>query len=292
MVRALRLPFILASVLPFVAGSLFGRGKGSAAGFALGLIAVAATHLSANLVNDYADSRSGADWKDRNYYGLFGGSKLIQQGVLDEKFYLKGGIFFAGLACICVAGLSFILRNSVPFFYFAGIIFLSWAYSRAPLSLSYRGAGEPVIFLLFGPVPVMGGYFIQSGIFPDWQSFLLSLPFGFFTAAILFANEVPDLREDLAAGKRTWAGLIGPGRAYLVYTLLVGMGFASVILLAAREHISYWGLAALVLLVPAGRAAVIIKKHPGEKNMLLQSSKLTIVLQALAGLCVIGGIVL
>ena len=85
-IRAFRLPFITASTLPFVAGSLFERGNFNFTGFILGFIAVAATHLSANLINDYADSRSGADWGDRHYYGLFGGSKLIQEGGLTESF--------------------------------------------------------------------------------------------------------------------------------------------------------------------------------------------------------------
>ena len=127
--RALRLPFLSASVLPFVAGSLFARGDRNPAGFVLGLIAVGATHLSANLINDYADSKSGADWKDRKYYGFFGGSKLIQEGVLKESFYLKTAVFFAVLACACVSGLAFLSKSIVPLVCFSGIIFLAWSYS-------------------------------------------------------------------------------------------------------------------------------------------------------------------
>ena len=290
--RALRLPFLSASVLPFVAGSLFARGHWNPAGFLLGFIAVSATHLSANLINDYADSKSGADWEDRNYYAFFGGSKLIQAGVLKEGFYLKTAVFFAVLACACVSGLVFLSGSIVPLVYFAGIIFLAWSYSQKPIAFSYRAAGEPVIFLLFGPVPVMGGYFIQSGIFPDLGSFLLSLPFGFFTAAILFVNEVPDFSGDASAGKRTWAGFTGPRRAYLLYALLAGLGFASVVLLAAAGYISPWGLVSLILLIPAAKAAVIIKEHSAEKAVLLGSSKLTIALQALMSLFIIGGILL
>ena len=75
------LPFLSASVLPFVFGSLIIRDNFNLAGFLLGLVAVMSTHLSANLINDYADSKSGADWQDRSFYGLFGGSKLIQEKV-------------------------------------------------------------------------------------------------------------------------------------------------------------------------------------------------------------------
>ncbi|MDD5255851.1 MAG: hypothetical protein PHR11_07380, partial [Candidatus Omnitrophica bacterium] len=63
-VRALRLPFISASVLAFVFGSLIERRHFNVAGFFLGLAAAVGLHLGANLINDYADSRSGADWQD------------------------------------------------------------------------------------------------------------------------------------------------------------------------------------------------------------------------------------
>ena len=63
LVRALRFPFITASVLPFVLGSLIERGDFSFVKFFLGLIAVVCAHLSANLINDYADSKSQAVWR-------------------------------------------------------------------------------------------------------------------------------------------------------------------------------------------------------------------------------------
>ena len=73
-IRALRLPFITASILPFIAGSLLAQDDFSFLMFFLGLLTVVMTHLGANLINDYSDSRSGADWKDNKFYGLFGGS--------------------------------------------------------------------------------------------------------------------------------------------------------------------------------------------------------------------------
>jgi 1,4-dihydroxy-2-naphthoate octaprenyltransferase len=108
----------------------------------------------------------------------------------------------------------------------------------------------------------------------------------------LFANEVPDYREDSASGKRTWVGFTGPRRAYLLYAFLTGTGFASVVLLAVLGYMSPWGLVSLVLLFPAAQAAGIIKRHHGEKVILLGSSKLTIALQALMSLFIIGGILL
>lgn len=54
LIRALRLPFITASALPFIFGSLAAQNEFKLLNFALGLIAVIAAHLSANPINDYA----------------------------------------------------------------------------------------------------------------------------------------------------------------------------------------------------------------------------------------------
>jgi len=97
-IRAFRLPFLSASILPFIFGSLIKRGNFNLVGFLLGLVAASTTHLSANLLNDYADAKSGVDWRDRNFYKFFGGSKLIQEKVLSESFYLCAAVIFALLA--------------------------------------------------------------------------------------------------------------------------------------------------------------------------------------------------
>ena len=40
---------------------------------------------------------------------------------------------------------------------------LGWFYTAPPLRIAYRGAGEPVIFLLFGPLAGLGTYYVQTG---------------------------------------------------------------------------------------------------------------------------------
>lgn len=290
LIRALRLPFITASVLPFIFGSLIVRNNFNLWGFTYGLIAVIATHLSANLINDYADSKSGADEQDKNYYSLFGGSKLIQEGVYTAKFYLKLAIFFGLLSFFSVLLLALNLKDlSAAAFYFI-IIICSWLYSHKPLQFSYHKTGEFFIFLLFGPALVMGGYFIQTKIFPSFNSFLLSLPFGFFTAAILFANEVPDFLEDKKAGKFTWVSICGREKAYIIYFLLACLAFISIIINVTLGYLKPLGLFSLIFIFPAIRAAIILKKYHANKIRLVESSRLTIAMQALVSLILIAGV--
>lgn len=291
-VRALRLPFTSASVLPFIFGSLIDRSSFNFLAFWLGLVSAVATHLGANLINDYADSRSGVDWQDSKFYKFFGGSKLIQEGLLSEAWYLKAAVFCFTLAGCSIFILSLISKNPLIIVYFILILLLGISYSHRPLELAYRQFGELAVFLLFGPALVMGGYFIQTGIFPDVRSFLLSLPFGFLTTAILFANEVPDYQEDLNCRKINWVSVFGKEQSYLLYLILIFCAFSSIAINILNGYLSVWSVISFILLLPAWKAAAILKKSFGDKTKMIDSSRVTIAIQALAGLAMILGIII
>jgi 1,4-dihydroxy-2-naphthoate octaprenyltransferase len=287
--RALRLPFLAASILPFVFGSLITRINFNLTGFILGLFAVVLTHLSANLINDYADSQSGVDFRDKNFYPFFGGSKLIQENVFSEKFYFNAALTCAALALLSVILLSLVLKNPPVVLIYLLVIFLSWEYSAKPLQISYHYLGEVFIFILFGPALVMGGYFIQTGAFPGLKSFILSLPSGFFTAAVLFANEVPDFANDQQSNKNNWVRFLGLKRAYLIYACLILFGLSSVILAVCLGFIGALSLVSILLIIPALRAAQTLKENSANKIKMLRSSSITINIQvALSVILILG----
>ena len=291
-IRALRLPFISASALPFIFGSLSAGRIADWSAFYLGLGAGIFAHLSANLINDYADSRSGADWQDTRFYGFFGGSKLIQEKIFSEQFYLGAALCCAFLAAVSAICLAAVLRRLLPLGLFLAIIFLSWSYSARPLQLAYRRLGEIIIFLLFGPAPVMGGYFIQTGIFPDWRSFLLSLPFGFLTCAILFANEVPDYAQDLKAGKLNWVGLTGARRAFILYLCLTILAYAAIAWALILKYLGWLAWGAFIFVFLGLRAAKVLKENFDLKDRLIESSRLTIIQQNAVGVALILSLIL
>lgn len=290
--RALRLPFVTASVFPFILGSMIERRGFDSLSFILGLVSVIATHLSANLMNDYADSKSGLDWRDMRFYEFFGGSKLIQAGELSERFYFRLSVGLAVIAGLCVMLLSVRLKSFLIPGLFTAIFLLAWLYSAKPGQFSYRMTGEMVIFLLFGPALVMGGYFIQTGIFPGLKSFLLSLPFGFLTTAILFSNEVPDYPDDQRGGKFTWVSLTGQSKAFILYSLLMLLAFFSIGLSVALEYLNPVALVSFLFILPAAKSAKILKRDFDSKIKLVESSKLTIMVQALVSLILILGVLL
>jgi len=284
--KALRLPFILASVLPFIAGSTLISQHFYLTGFLLGLFAVAATHLGANLINDYADSKSGLDWTDQKSYGFFGGSKMIQQNIFREAFYLEASSWFFVTAFIAVVFLSILLEDIAIIGFYLPVMILGIFYSQRPLQLSYNKLGEPVIFLLFGPVLVMGAHYIQGGELRDPASILLSLPFGLLTMSILIANEIPDYQDDRKYGKETWISFLGPRRSYLLYILFPVLALLSVGLSIFLEYLSEISFLAFLGLLPAGGAAFLLRRDFSDKDKLVLASKLAILSHALISLVI------
>ncbi|MBM3244121.1 MAG: prenyltransferase [Candidatus Omnitrophica bacterium] len=290
--RALRLPFISASCLPFIFGSLIKRKDFNVAGFLLGLIIVSATHLSANLINDYFDSKKQTDWQDKRFFGFFGGSKLIQEGIFSESLFFKSALMLGFFSLCCVLILAVLSRSSFVILAYLAIVFLSWQYSARPLSFAYHGLGEAFVFILFGPAAVMGGYFIQGGKFPDLNSFILAMPFGFFTLAILLANEIADLPEDKKTGKYTWPVLLGADKSYLSYFLVMIFGFMSIILGVLLHYLSAFSLISLLFIPQGVKIGLILKKNYDNKFSLLYSSKNIIILHLTISIILIIGIIL
>ena len=81
------------------------------------------------------------------------------------------------------------------------------------------------MFLFFGLVAVNGSYYVQLEEL-ELLPFLLSIPVGFISTAILVVNNTRDLDTDARAGKRTLAVRLGRQRARGLYAALVGLSFA------------------------------------------------------------------
>ncbi len=284
--QALRLPFLSASVLPFVFGSLLAD-ELKLVPLLLGLAATASTHLSGNVINDYADSKTGADAQDTRHYAFFGGSKLIQHGVFTAAWYKRVGIALAAAAVGAVLALAAWMRTATVAWLYLFVLLLTWMYSEKPLRLSYRRLGELVVFLLFGPACVMGGHYLQTAVFPTWQGLFLSLPFGFLTAGILLANEVPDAPDDRAAGKFNLVGVVGRTNGYLLYAASVAGAFAAIAAAIATGYLGRTALLSAVGLLPATAAVRILRRHYGDKLMMTRSSRLAILTHLLVGVILI-----
>lgn len=199
--------------------------------FVLALIGTMLLQTAANLINEYADYRRGADEFKEAGQGM-----AIKQQVLSPESIRNGAIFTTIVGCLI--GL-FLLAQSGNLLWIIGIggVLVAITYTAGPFPLAYNGLGEIAVAIFMGPAVVVGAYYVMYPAVSDarlWQLVLISLPIAFMVAAILHANNIRDLEADKAVNKRTLAVIFGIRFARWEYMFLViGTYVSQVILIVA-----------------------------------------------------------
>jgi 1,4-dihydroxy-2-naphthoate octaprenyltransferase len=80
--------------------------------------------------------------------------------------------------------------------------------------------GEISVFLFFGVIATMGSYYVQTEQI-TLLSFIVSVPMGALSCAILAINNLRDRPKDALVGKLTLAVRIGDRKARLMYVGLL-----------------------------------------------------------------------
>ncbi len=209
--------------------------------FVIALFAGVIYHAATNLISDYFDFIKGVDTKE-----TYGSSKILPSGLMQPKQILRGSIVLwvvgiaLGLWLVYLRGMPILILGIIGFI---GGIF----YTADPIGTKYRGLGEPWVFLMMGPLMVLGGYLVQGLPF-GWHVIWVSLPVGFLVAAILQANDFRDIEDDARAGFKT-ASIAGGRKfaAFFYYFLVIG-AYLSVFIMVAAKTISLWSLIVLLTL--------------------------------------------
>ena len=203
--HATRPKFFPASVLPVVVGTAWGAyvaGAFDAYVFMLALVATVCVHAASNVLNDVGDEMIGTDRiNEQRIYPYTGGSRFIQMGILSQSIMARLGAGLLVFAAILGVLLFLEKGPAILLFGLAGIA-LGVLYSLGPVKLSSLGIGEIAVAVAFGVLPVTGAAWLQ-GASIDTALVLYSLPVSAWVFAILFINEVPDIKADGATGKNT-----------------------------------------------------------------------------------------
>lgn len=220
--------------------------------FLLSLVAALFLQIAANLINEYADYRRGADTHKQAGQGM-----VIKDEVLSPRHVLIGAIItvLAGV----VIGL-FLMVNSGPLLLWIGLggVLVVVAYTAGPLPLAYIGMGELSVFVFMGPLMVLGAYYVMSAGQVSDVPLWAGVPIGFMVAAILHANNVRDIDADRAVNKRTLAVLFGLRFARFEYIFLVGGTYVMVALMVVFGVMPWTTLLVLLTLPEAYRLTRII----------------------------------
>jgi 1,4-dihydroxy-2-naphthoate polyprenyltransferase len=231
-----------ASIVPVAVGTvLAAHFEGAVAWCLVPFIAVASVLMQAgtNLVSDYFDYGKGVDKND-----TYGGSRVLVSGLLTPGQVLVGGLVL--FAASCGIGLLFIALRGWPILALGVVGLLGGIfYTARPVGYKYFALGDALVFLLMGPLMVIGSYFVLTGSYRH-SVLIASLPVGCLVAAILHANNMRDIGHDRDAHVRTVANLLGHDRARLEYYALVGGAYVAVVGMILGGLVSPWGLLVFV----------------------------------------------
>jgi 1,4-dihydroxy-2-naphthoate octaprenyltransferase len=169
--------------------------------------------IGVNFANDYSDGVKGTD-ADR-----VGPIRLVASGLATAK-----SVKFAALISFVVASVAgtWLALLTSPLLILVGIfsIAAAWGYTGGKNPYGYRGLGELSVFLFFGVIATMGTYYAQTEEL-TLLSFIVSIPMGALSCAILAINNIRDRPKDQLVGKQTVAVRIGDRKARLMYVGLL-----------------------------------------------------------------------
>ncbi|MDR2816666.1 MAG: 1,4-dihydroxy-2-naphthoate octaprenyltransferase [Proteiniphilum sp.] len=228
-ISAFRLRTLFLAVATVVLGSglALREGSFSATTFLLSFLLAVSIQILANLANDLGDFQKGTDTTGHRK----GPTRALQSGRISPR-EMKVAIALFSAVCI-ITGLSLVLnviacisRLSAAILIGLGAagILAALFYTLGKHAYGYKGWGDLFAFIFFGPVPVIGVYFLHTRTL-NFQPLPPAAGIGLISAMILNINNMRDIENDRASGKITLAAKLGIHRAKIYHAGLTLASF-------------------------------------------------------------------
>src|SRR5690554_1410047 len=194
--------------------------------FGLALATTLGLQILSNFANDYGDGVKGTDNHER-----VGPMRAMQSGILSASELRKGiiitSVITLGLACLLIY-IAFQNQNFIhsTLFFVLGIaaIVAAITYTVGRTAYGYRALGDVFVFLFFGLLSVLGGYFLFA---KNLQGFIVlpAVVIGLLSTAVLNLNNMRDRASDAKAKKITVAVLLGESKVRIYHCFLISFSF-------------------------------------------------------------------
>jgi 1,4-dihydroxy-2-naphthoate octaprenyltransferase len=232
-----------ASTVPVAAGGALAAAIG---GFdwTLFLVALAASvllHVGTNVTNEIYDVRKGVD----TIVSPRASHAIVKGRIGDREAQVVSIVAFA-LAFGLGAYLASVRGWPIVALGLAGLIG-GYTYTAPPFQYKFSSFGIPLVFLLMGPLMVVGSFYAITGAF-HWSAVAMSIPVGLLVAAILHGNEWRDISDDARAGARTFSVRAGRDAAHWLYLSLVVGAYLALTAAVVGGLLPTWSLLAMLSL--------------------------------------------
>ena len=207
----------------------------------LALLTATLLQVLSNLANDLGDHLHGTDNVDR-----VGPQRAVQSGAISPAMMKRAMVICGTMAF--VSGILLItyalgLRSMTLAFLLLGLTAIGaavkYTFGRNPYG--YAGLGDVSVFLFFGLVGVMGTHYLHAR-YVEWSHLLPAIAFGMLSTGVLNVNNMRDIQNDAASGKRTLVVRMGSANARIYHTVLVLGGLSCLIafaLMGAQGWVSW-----------------------------------------------------
>ncbi|MBE9029438.1 2-carboxy-1,4-naphthoquinone phytyltransferase [filamentous cyanobacterium LEGE 11480] len=213
-----------------------------------------------NLSNDVFDADTGVDVHKRN-------SLVNMTGQKSLIFWIANGLLAAGL--VGIAAIAALQQDLMVVWLVLGCCAIGYIYQGPPFRLSYKGVGELLCLIAFGPLACSAAYYSQTQSW-SWNNLFASLIVGLATSLILFSSHFNQIKDDLAVGKLSPVVRLGGQRAAKLLPWLCGLVYALLTIGVMTKLFPAWTILGLLSCPVAQRLCETVGRDYQQPEKLLK----------------------
>lgn len=277
--KAARAPFLVVSFIPCLVGGAMAYSSGTFDWtiFIVATIGIVMAHSAADFIDDYFDYKTG---------NLGNKEKQFHDSPLIDQKVTAGQVLFAFLFCLAIAlacGIYLLLTVGMPVITMTLIgTFIVLFYTSPPLKLNYRGLGETMLFIAFGPLIVFGMFYVLTGNM-QWEPLIAGIPLGIFTMNVGLVSNTFDYFDDVQSNKKAIPVRFGQANAVKFLRIVSFVSYIVIILGVVSKMLPVWTLISLIPLPLSLQVVKTTSKYEDTSNYTPAMSK-AIALTSVTGL--------
>ncbi len=274
-IRAFRLKFLPQGVIPVLLGTAIAwsvDNRFNLGYFLLAFFGMILVQFGLTMLDDWHDFIRGTDTagtEEKNPYT--GGSGVLVDGTITPNEMISVVALFYVIAIIIGVYFTLVLGPTVMYIVLAGF-FISIFYSLKPFQFAYRGLGEFMMLLGYGPTITLGAYFVQAQRL-TWQVFLAGLVPGMLMWVMIVINEIPDFDEDRMSDKKNLVVRFGVEAGKSLYAFGLAVIYSFIVLCVVFGVFPATALIALMSLPFALRSVRYLRKYYLDKLKMALANK-------------------
>ncbi len=233
-----------------------------------------------NLTNDLFDDETGVDkYKFHSVVALTGNKTTV-----SRVAYFS---LLLGLSIIFILALK---SNFSVLFLVLICCFLGYLYQGPPFRLGYKGLGEPLCWIAFGPLATAAALLVISSessfhLIPWETALIIGSGPAMATTLVLFCSHFHQIKQDAAVGKKSPLVVLGTHRAAKIFPWLLSLIFLMELFPVIA---GIWPITTLLCLIslPTGVDLVkLIQRNHNKPELIKKSKFLALRFQTINGIC-------